>query len=170
MGPEPGAAGDFDLDGQDIGTGGLTRKYRDNIAAIKIIKALEAEGRPSTADERRALARYVGWGALKGVFDPANKQWTKQHAELRALLTDREWDAAKASTLNAHYTSPVVVKAMYSVLERLGATRGRVLEPSVGSGNFFGLMPKSMRATAQLFGVELDPITSRIAAGLYPSA
>ena len=170
VGAEPGAAGDFDLDGQDIGTGGLTRKYRDNIAAIKIIKALEAEGRPSTADERRALARYVGWGALKGVFDPANKQWTKQHAELRALLTDREWDAAKASTLNAHYTSPVVVKAMYSVLERLGATRGRVLEPSVGSGNFFGLMPKSMRATAQLFGVELDPITSRIAAGLYPSA
>jgi N12 class adenine-specific DNA methylase len=170
VGPESGAPSDFDLAGEDIGTGGLTKKYRDNIAAIKIIKALEAEARPSTADERRALARYVGWGALKGVFDPANKQWAKQHAELRGLLTDKEWEAARASTLNAHFTSPVVVNSMYSVLERLGATRGRLLEPSVGSGNFFGLMPKSMRSAVQLFGVELDPITSRIAAGLYPSA
>lgn len=170
VGPEPGAADDFDLSGEDIGTGGLTRKYRDNIAAIKILKTLDAEGRPATADERRALARYVGWGALKGVFDPANKQWAKEHAELRAMLTDRKWEAAKASTLNAHYTSTAVVNAMYGVLRRLGATRGRLLEPSVGSGNFLGLMPKDLRAGMQVFGVELDPITSKIAAGLYPSA
>lgn len=174
-GPEPGAADavtdDFDLADEDIGSGGLAKKYRDNIAAIKIIKALEAEGRKSTADERKQLSRYVGWGALKGVFDPNNKQWGgKQHDELKALLTPAEYAAARASQRNAHFTSKPVVAGMIRALQRMGFTRGRLLEPSVGVGNFFGMLPANLRKSAQLYGVELDPITSKIAAGLYPNA
>lgn len=175
VGPEPGAAvavtDDFDLADEDIGSGGLAKKYRDNIAAIKIIKALEAEGRKSTADERKQLSRYVGWGALKGVFDPNNKQWGgKQHDELKALLTPAEYAAARASQRNAHFTSKPVVAGMIRALQRMGFTRGRLLEPSVGVGNFFGMLPANLRKSAQLYGVELDPITSKIAAGLYPNA
>jgi N12 class adenine-specific DNA methylase len=161
---------DFDLAGEDIGKGGAAAKYRDNIAAIKILKAMEAEGRPATPEERRAIARYVGWGALKGVFDPANKQWAAQHTELKGLLTDAEWKAARASVLNAHYTSKDVVGSMFDGLARLGFTEGRVLEPSVGVGNFFGMMPADLRKKSQLWGVELDPLTAKIAAALYPSA
>ena len=161
---------DHVIESGDIGKGGLTKKYSDNITAIKIIKAMEAEGRLATPEERKKIARYAGWGAIKGVFDPANKQWAKQHEELKALLTDAEFSAARKSTLNAHYTSPVAVGAMYSALERLGFTGGRVLEPSVGVGNFFGLMPAKMRAASNLHGVELDSLTSRLVAALYPKA
>jgi len=183
--PEPGATGavdpatsqtsdkpalDHDIDADEIGKGGLRAKYRDNVAAIRILKAMEAEGRVATPDERRQIARYVGWGALKGVFDHENKQWAKEHAELKALLTDDEYKAARASVLNAHYTSPTVVQAMFKVLERLGFKHGRVLEPSVGVGNFFGLMPREMRAASALHGVELDVLTSKLAAALYPNA
>ena len=131
---------------------------------------MEAEGRVATPEERKQIARYVGWGALKGVFDYQNKQWAKEYEELKGLLTDAEYKAARASTLNAHYTSPTVVNAIFQALEQLGFTAGRVLEPSVGTGNFFGLMPASMRKNSQLHGVELDPLTSQIAAALYPSA
>ena len=161
---------DHTIDAEDIGKGGLTKKYRDNIAAIRALKAMAAEGRKATPDERKTIARYVGWGALKGVFDKDNKQWGKEFAELRELLTDAEYKAARASTLNAHFTSPDVVKGIFKALERMGFNRGRVLEPSVGVGNFFGLMPSSMRKGAQLHGVELDPLTSQIVAALYPSA
>jgi hypothetical protein len=161
---------DFDLAGESIGKGGLSAKYRDNIAAIRILKAMEAESRVATPEERRQIARYVGWGALKGVFDPSNKQWAKEHEELKGLLTAGEWKAAKASILNAHYTSKDVVGSMFDSLSRLGFTTGRVLEPSVGVGNFFGLMPADMRKGSQLWGVELDPLTAKIAAALYPSA
>ena len=166
------ASGKLDhvIDAEDIGKGGLTKKYSDNIAAIKIIKAMEAEGRAATPEERKQIARYAGWGAIKGVFDPANKQWAKQHEELKSLLTDAEFAAARKSTLNAHYTSPVAVGAMYSALERLGFTGGRVLEPSVGVGNFFGLMPAKLRNASNLHGVELDSLTSRLVAALYPKA
>lgn len=161
---------DHVIDAEDIGKGGAAKKYADNIAAIKIIKAMEAEGRLETPEERKQIARYVGWGALKGVFDPENKQWSKQHAELKALLTESEFAAARKSVRNAHYTSPVAVGAMYDAMDRLGFTGGRVLEPSVGVGNFFGLMPAKLRNASRLHGVELDSLTSRLVAALYPKA
>jgi N12 class adenine-specific DNA methylase len=154
----------------DLGKGGLARKARDNLAAIRIVKAMAAEQRPASPEERRQLARYVGWGALKGVFDPANAQWAKVRAELQGLLTDAEWRAARASTLNAHYTSKPVIDGMYSALVRLGVTRGRILEPAVGIGHFFGGMPAKLRNASTLYGVELDPLTQQIAAALYPKA
>lgn len=169
--PEPtGADTDFVIDAEDIGKGGLTKKYRDNVAAIRILKAMEAEGRLATPEERKQLAKYVGWGAMKGPFDPDNKQWAKQHAEIKELLTPDEFRAARKSTLDAHYTSPISVGAMYQAMQRLGFNGGRVLEPSVGVGNFFGLMPAQMRNASQLFGVELDSLTSRMVAALYPKA
>jgi N12 class adenine-specific DNA methylase len=168
--PELDQPADHTLDADDIGKGGLAKKYRDNIAAIRILKAMAAGGRKATPEERKQIARYVGWGALKGVFDSRNKQWSKEFAELRDLLTDGEYKAARASTLNAHYTPVAVVDGIYQALTRMGFTSGRVLESSVGTGNFFGLMPASMRKRSQLHGVELDPLTSQIAAALYPSA
>lgn len=161
---------DHVIDADEIGKGGLGQKYRDNVAAIKILKTLESEGRTATAEERKALAKYAGWGAMKGPFDPDNKAWAKQHAEIKELLTAEEFRAARASTLDAHYTSPVAVGAMYEALARLGVKSGRVLEPSVGVGNFFGLMPREMRNASQLHGVELDSLTSRLVAALYPKA
>lgn len=161
---------DHVINADDIGKGGLTKKYRDNVAAIKVLKTLEAEGRAATPQERDVLARYVGWGALKGAFDPDNTQWAKQHAELKELLTEAEFKAARRSTLDAHYTSPIAIKAMYDAMERLGFKGGRILEPSVGSGNFFGMMPSDIRRNSQLNGVELDSLTSRLVAALYPTA
>lgn len=168
--PEIDQPADFDLANEEIGKGGLTKKYKDNIASIRILKAMQAESRLATPEERKQIARYVGWGALKGVFDKDSKQWSKEYTELKELLTDAEYKAARASTLNAHYTSPTVVGGIFKALERVGFTSGRVLEPSVGTGNFFGLMPAPMRKKSQLHGVELDPLTSQIAAALYPSA
>ncbi len=165
-----GAGADHDLSEADLGRGGLKSKYRDNLAAIKILKALDTEGRVATPEERAELAHYVGWGAMKGVFDPQNKQWAKQHGELKALLSDAEYKAARASTLNAHYTSKAVVRGIFAALQELGFEHGRILEPALGTGNFFGLMPQSMRQASELHGVELDPLTAKIAKGLYPSA
>lgn len=154
----------------DLGKGGLVRKARDNLAAIRIVQALAAENRVATPDERKQLARYVGWGALKGVFDPANAQWAKVRTELKGLLSDAQWRAARASVLNAHYTSKPVIDGMYAGLVRLGVTRGRILEPAVGIGHFFGGMPTKLRSASELFGIELDPLTQQIAAALYPKA
>lgn len=169
---ESGAAESDDhvIDADDIGKGGLTKKFADNIAAITVLKAMEAEGRVATPAERKTLAKHAGWGALKGPFDAENKAWAKQHAQLKELLTDAEFRAARASTLDAHYTSPVAVGAMYAALARIGFKGGRVLEPSVGIGNFFGLMPTAMRNASNLHGVELDSLTSRMVAALYPKA
>lgn len=164
-------ATDYEITDEDaIGKGGLAEKFRDNVQAIKVLRVLDAEKRHALSDEKKALARYVGWGGLKGVFNPANKQWARQHAELRELLTEAEWDAASRSQLDSHYTSPTVVNAMYSALSRLGFENGRVLEPSVGVGNFFGMMPESMRGKSDLHGVELDILTSQIVSALYSSA
>lgn len=154
----------------DLGKGGLARKARDNLAAIRIVKAMAAENRVATPEERRQLSRYVGWGALKGVFDPANAQWAKVRTELQSLLSDAQWRAARASVLNAHYTSKPVIEGMYAGLARLGVTRGRILEPAVGIGHFFGGMPAKLRNASELFGIELDPLTQQIAAALYPKA
>lgn len=165
-----GSVEDHTIDADEIGKGGLAKKYKDNVAAIKVLKAIEAESRSATPAERKTIAKYAGWGAMKGPFDPANKAWTKQHAELKELLTDAEFTAARASTRNAHFTSPVAVESMFSALQRMGVTGGRILEPSVGVGNFFGLMPKDLRAASQLHGVELDSLTSRLVAALYPKA
>ncbi len=165
-----GSESDFVIDADEIGKGGLASKYKGNIAAIRIIKAMEEEGRVATFDERKQIAKYVGWGGIKGVFDPENKQWAKQHLELKELLTDAEFKAARKSTLDAHYTPPVVVGAMYDSLQRLGFTDGRFLESSVGIGTFFGMMPSEMRNNSQLHGVELDSLTSRLVAALYPKA
>lgn len=162
---------DYVLTDEDrIGLGGLAEKFQDNLQAIRVLRTLEAENRLAVDVEKRMLARYVGWGGLKGVFDPDNKQWGRQHVALKALLSDAEWAAASRSQLDAFYTAPVVGKAMYSAVFRLGFRHGRFLEPSVGVGNFFGLMPEEMQQNSSLHGVELDILTSQIVAALYPSA
>lgn len=152
------------------GEGSATQKYRNNVEAIKLIKKLDAEKRIATPEERETLAKYAGFGALSGVFDKNNTKFSKEYAELKELLTPEEYDAARASILNAYYTSPAIVKNMFDAVSRLGFKNGRVLEPSMGSGNFFGMMPASMRGKSDLNGVELDVITSRLAKYLYPKA
>jgi len=148
----------------------LGQKFRINIRTIEIIKELDLNKRHATESERDILAQYVGWGGLKGVFDPNNKQWEKQYTELKALLTDEEYAAARRSQLDSHYTSPVIINAMYGAANRLGFKDGRILEPSVGVGAFYGVMPKAMRNNSSLHGVELDLLSSKITSHLYPSA
>ena len=153
-----------------IGQGTLSEKYQDNINAINVLRKLDDENRNANSQELATLARYVGWGGLKGVFDPENKTWAKQHLELKSMLTADEWSAARRSQLDAFYTSPIVVNAMYAGLERMGFSGGRLIDPSIGSGNFVGLMPEHMRSASSIHGVELDHLTSRIASALYPTA
>lgn len=153
----------------ELGHGGAKTKFKGNVEAIRLLNALEQEQRQATADEQAVLARYVGWGGIPQVFDEANAQWAAEYAELRDLLEPDEYASARASTLNAHYTSVTVIKAMYECLERMGFRSGNILEPSCGIGNFFGLVPESFQ-DARLFGVELDSITGRIAKQLYPQA
>lgn len=158
-------------DDENIGKGGAKTKYKDNVAAIRLLKQLEAENRLATPEEQKVLARYVGWGGLSPVFsygrDPA---WESEKTEIKELLTDEEYSAARESTLNAHYTSPEVIKGVWKILERLGFKGGKVLEPSMGVGNFFGIMPEKLRSKSSLNGVELDPLTGRIAKQLYQKA
>jgi hypothetical protein len=153
-----------------IGTGSLKQKCRDNLAAIGLLKQLEAEARPATDDEKRVLVRYVGWGGLPQVFDSLNSQWEKEREQLESLLTEDELDSARASTLNAHYTAPVVIQSMYSALEHFGFSHGRILEPALGLGHFIGLMPGEMQKRSLITGVEIDSITARLARALYPDA
>ena len=164
----------FTIDPATIGQGGKKAKYRDNVAAIRLLKELETANRQATADEQAQLAKYVGWGGIPEAFErtdgTSNSGWAKETAELKDILTPEEYQAAVASTRNAHYTSPQIVSAMWQALDRLGFTGGRVVEPSVGVGNFFGLMPQGVRKASALHGVELDRITSGIATQLYPEA
>ena len=164
----------FTINAEEIGQGGDKTKFANNVAAIRVLKDLETTGRPVTAADQAALAKYVGWGGIPSAFErtdgTANKGWEKQVAELKALLTPEEYAAAAASTRNAHYTSPEIVSGMWKALARLGFAGGRVIEPSVGVGNFFGLMPQDARGASALHGVELDRITSGIATALYPDA
>lgn len=157
-------------DSDRIGEGPPRQKFRQNIEAIQTLRKVEAEGRPATPEEKAALVRYVGWGAMPQVFDPRNYEWRSARAEVEQLLTPEELEAARASTLNAHYTSPTVVRAMYRALEQFGFERGRILEPACGIGHFIGLMPEAMHRHSTITGVEIDPITARIAKALYPDA
>ena len=162
-------AGNFHIMDDDLGVGGPKQKYARNIEAIRTLFQLEQEHRGATAEEQQGLSQYVGWGGLADAFDPGKDSWAKEYAELKGLLSEDEYAAARASTLNAHYTSPTVIRGIYDAVERMGFRSGNILEPSMGVGNFFGMLPTSM-ADSRLYGVELDSITGRIAKKLYPQA
>ena len=157
-------------DADKIGVGSLKQKCRSNLAAIELLLAAEAEGKTVPPDERPTLVRYVGWGGLPQVFDACNEEWKTERDRLEALLTPDELDSARATTLNAHYTAPVVIRAMYAALERFGFKHGRILEPACGLGHFIGLMPDEMHGASQITGIEIDSITARLAKALYPDA
>ena len=167
--PVPEAAGNFHITDDHLGEGGAKQKYARNIEAIRTLFKLEDEHRGATAEEQQVLSQYVGWGGLADAFDPDKDNWAKEYTELKGLLSEDEYAAARASTLNAHYTSPTVIHGIYDAVERMGFQSGNILEPSMGVGNFFGMLPTSM-ADSRLYGVELDSITGRIAKKLYPQA
>ena len=167
--PVPEAAGNFHITDDHLGEGGAKQKYARNIEAIRTLFKLEEEHRGATAEEQQVLSQYVGWGGLADAFDPGKDSWAKEYAELKGLLSEDEYAAARSSTLNAHYTSPTVIRGIYDAVERMGFRSGNILEPSMGVGNFFGMLPDSM-ADSRLYGVELDSITGRIAKKLYPQA
>ena len=167
--PVPEAAGNFHITDEHLGEGGAKQKYARNIEAIRTLFKLEEEHRGATAEEQQVLSQYVGWGGLADAFDPSKDSWAKEYAELKGLLSEDEYAAARSSTLNAHYTSPTVIHGIYDAVERMGFRSGNILEPSMGVGNFFGMLPDSM-ADSRLYGVELDSITGRIAKKLYPQA
>lgn len=159
----------FHITDPDLGAGGQKTKYQNNVAAIRLLKDLEEQGRSATPEEQEILSRYVGWGGIPQAFDEANEKWASEYAELKTLLTPEEYASARGSTLNAHFTSPTVIEGMYQALEKMGVHPDTVLEPAMGVGNFFGLLPESMQGAA-LVGVELDSITGRLAKQLYPQA
>ena len=167
--PAPEPAGNFHITDDDLGVGGPKQKFARNIEAIRTLFKLEEEHRGATAEEQRVLSQYVGWGGLADAFDPGKDSWAKEYAALKGLLSEDEYAAARSSTLNAHYTSPTVIRSIYDAVERMGFHSGNILEPSMGVGNFFGMLPDSM-ADSRLYGVELDSITGRIAKKLYPQA
>ena len=162
-------AGNFHITDDHLGEGGAKQKYARNIEAIRTLFKLEQEHRGATAEEQQVLSQYVGWGGLADAFDPGKDSWAKEYAELKGLLSEDEYAAARSSTLNAHYTSPTVIRGIYDAVERMGFRSGNILEPSMGVGNFFGMLPDTMQ-DSRLYGVELDSITGRIAKKLYPQA
>ena len=159
----------FRIMDDDLGTGGQKTKYQNNLAAIRTLKQIEGENRLATPQEQEVLSKYVGWGGLSQAFDADNEKWGKEYAELKELLTPEEYESARSTVLNAHYTSPAVIKAMYEVVKRMDFAPGNILEPSCGIGNFFGLVPEGFEK-ANLYGVELDLLTGRIAKQLYQKA
>ena len=167
--PVPEAAGNFHITDDNLGVGGPKQKFARNIEAIQTLRTLEQEHRGATAEEQQVLSQYVGWGGLADVFDPNKENWSAEYTQLKGLLSKEEYAAARASTLNAHYTSSTVIRAIYDAVEKMGFQSGNILEPSMGIGNFFGMLPDSM-ASSRLYGVELDSITGRIAQKLYPQA
>ena len=162
-------AGNFRITDDHLGEGGAKQKYARNIEAIRTLFKLEEEHRGATAEEQQVLSQYVGWGGLADAFDPNKDGWAKEYTELKGLLSEDEYAAARSSTLNAHYTSPTVIHAIYDAVEKIGFRSGNILEPSMGVGNFFGMLPDTMQGS-RLYGVELDSITGRIAQKLYPQA
>ena len=167
--PVPEAAENFHITDDNLGVGGPKQKFARNIEAIQTLRTLEQEHRGATTEEQQVLSQYVGWGGLADVFDPNKENWSAEYTQLKGLLTEEEYAAARASTLNAHYTSPTVIRAIYDAVEKMGFQSGNILEPSMGVGNFFGMLPDSMQ-NSRLYGVELDSITGRIAQKLYPQA
>ena len=166
--PAPPAR-NFHISDNHLGEGGPKQKFARNVEAIRTLQTLENENRNATPEEQEILSRYVGWGGLADAFDPDKDSWAKEYAQLKELLTPEEYAAARASTLNAHYTSPTVIHAIYDAVEKMGFQTGNILEPSCGVGNFFGMLPESMQGS-RLYGVELDSISGRIAQKLYPEA
>lgn len=166
---EQPAAQNFHITDTHLGEGGAKTKFGYNVAAIRTLKQIEAEGRAATPDEQEVLSRYVGWGGIPNAFDDSKADWKKEYEELKALLTPEEYEMARSSTLNAHYTSPIVIRAIYDAVRQMGFQSGNILEPSCGVGNFFGMLPDSMQSS-RLYGVELDSISGRIARQLYPKA
>ncbi len=162
-------AENFRINDEHLGEGGPKAKYAMNVAAIRLLKELEQAGRQATPDEQEILSRYVGWGGIPDAFDDSKPAWADEYAELKELLTPEEYESARGSTLNAHYTTPTVIRAIYETVGRMGFTTGNILEPSMGVGNFFGMLPSSM-SDSRLYGVELDSLTGRIAKQLYPNA
>ena len=167
--PEQRPPENFRILDDDLGKGGPKEKFWRNIKAIATLKQIEQENHYATPEEQHILSQYVGWGGVADAFDPDKPAWAAEYAELKELLTPEEYEAARASTLNAHYTSPTVIRAVYEAVERMGFRTGNILEPSCGVGNFFGMLPESM-TESRLYGVELDSISGRIAKQLYPKA
>ena len=167
--PIPEPAGNFHITDEHLGEGGAKQKYSRNIEAIRTLFQLKQEHRGATAEEQTVLSQYVGWGGLADAFDPDKSNWVSEYTELKGLLSEEEYKAARGSVLNAHYTSPTVIHAIYDSVERMGFKSGNILEPSMGVGNFFGMLPDTMQ-DSRLYGVELDSITGRIAEKLYPQA
>ena len=167
--PVPEPAGNFHITDEHLGEGGAKQKYARNIEAIKTLFRLEEEHRGASAEEQEVLAQYVGWGGLADAFDPNKDNWAKEYTELKGMLSEDEYAAARGSVLNAHYTSPTVIRAIYDAVEKMGFRSGNILEPSMGVGSFFGMLPDTMQ-DSRLYGVELDSITGRIAQKLYPQA
>ena len=167
--PQKPPAENFRITDDNLGTGGAKEKFWRNIKAIATLKQIEAEGRNATPEEQQILSQYVGWGGLADAFDPDKAGWRAEYDELKGVLSPEEYAAARASTLNAHYTSPTVIRAIYDAVENMGFQTGNILEPAMGVGNFFGLLPQEMQGS-RLYGVELDSITGRIAKQLYPKA
>ena len=162
-------ARNFHITDAHLGEGGPKTKFQANINAIRLLKELESNKQQASPEQQEVLSRYVGWGGLADAFDPGKESWHSEYVQLKELLTPKEYAAARSSTLNAHYTSPTVIRAMYEAVERMGFETGNILEPSMGVGNFFGMLPEKMQ-NSRLYGVELDPISGRIAQQLYPRA
>ena len=163
------SAENYVISDMELGTGTAKEKFWRNVEAIRTLKMIESEGRMATGNEQEVLSKYVGWGGLADAFDETKSAWVKEYAELKDLLSEEEYLSARESTLNAHYTSPVIIRGIYRTLQRMGFTKGNLLEPSMGIGNFFGMLPETMRES-HLYGVELDSLTGRIARLLYPKA
>jgi len=153
-----------------IGEGSLKQKYRQNVEAIRLLKLIESEGREASSEEKSILVRYSGWGGIPQVFDRYNDDWEKEYEELEGLLTEDEYDSAKASTPNAHYTPPLIIKFIYDVLSRMGFRGGRILEPAMGVGHFFGMLPLGIAFESRLCGIEIDTVSGRISKLLYPDS
>ena len=167
--PKRPVAENYHITDDHLGEGGQKTKFRNNLNAIYVLKLIESENRQATPEEQEVLSKYVGWGGLPNAFDESKTDWKDEYEELKNALTPAEYSAARASTLNAHYTSPTVIRSVYEALESMGFKQGNILEPAMGVGNFFGMLPKSMRGS-KLYGIELDSITGRIAKQLYPQA
>ena len=162
-------AQNFRITDEHLGEGGPKAKFQANVNAIRLLKELESAGQQASPEQQEILSRYVGWGGIPDAFDPEKPAWASEYTQLKELLTPEEYAAARSSTLNAHYTSPTVIQAIYEAVDRMGFETGNILEPSMGVGNFFGMLPEEMR-NSRLCGVELDPVSGRIAKQLYPKA
>lgn len=163
------SAENYVISDMELGVGTAKEKFQRNVEAIRTLETIESEKRPATNEEQEVLSKYVGWGGLADAFDETKSAWAKEYAELKTLLSEEEYISARESTLNAHYTSPLIIQEIYRTLQRMGFTKGNLLEPSMGIGNFFGMLPETMRES-HLYGVELDSLTGRIARLLYPKA